>query len=149
MSRFFWLTAILILVMGCAKDIIVKPPSSLAGLYNGEITITKNANTSNPGPVNKEWIEWTFSDQKFWMKAIRTDERPQVFCDVFGNYTVTDKITTSQVSSSDPFTCELNDYPIGTFSLITRAGDTLDISGMIIHGDDQRALQITIWKVTQ
>ena len=136
MARFFLFMVIAIFVLalmfGCAKDIIVKPPSTLVGNYHGMITVIRGYNTSTPTTV-QEWIMWTFSDYKFWMYAEKTDLLPKVFCDITGNYATTDKITLSDTSVIDVFTCIHDDIPVGTFSIV-RESDSVKISGTMRDG---------------
>ncbi|SYZ74226.1 hypothetical protein TRIP_C60496 [Candidatus Zixiibacteriota bacterium] len=136
MARFFLsiLIAIFVLalVSGCPKDTIVKPPSTLVGNYHGLITIIRGYDTSTPTTV-QEWIDWTFSDYKFWMTAEKTDLLPKIFCDITGNYSLTDKITLSDTSMTDVFTCIHEDIPVGTFSIF-READSVKISGTMREG---------------
>jgi hypothetical protein len=147
MARFFMFVLfaifVLALVSGCPKDIVVKPPSTLVGNYHGLITVTRGYNTSTPTTF-QEWIQWTFSDYKFWMTAEKTDLLPKIFCDVTGNYNLTDKIAFSDTSVTDVFTCIHEDIPIGTFSLV-REGDSLNISGPY-GADGNRFIDISIKK---
>jgi hypothetical protein len=147
MARYFWLTFTAILVIGCAKDIVVKPPTTLVGAYSGKCTVIRSYGSSNPVTL-EEWIEWTFSEYRFWMKATRTDEKPQVFCDVSGSYSVTSNITFSGVAATDVFTCNPDDYPEGSFSII-QSGDSVSITGTKGEQPDQRYFSIQISKGTE
>ena len=148
MARTFWLTIIAILVLGCAKDILVKPPTTLVGVYDGKCTVLRNYGSSNPGPTLEQWVEWTFSDYRFWMKATRTDEKPQVFCDANGNYVLESQITLKDTVVI-PTTCDRSDVPLGTFSLLHLPGDTLEIKGAMGVSPNQRYLTIVLWKKGQ
>ncbi len=150
MARKLWVVLsiailVLALIIGCAKDIIVKPPSTLVGNYHGKTTVLKNYGSSNPGPKREQWIQWTFSDYKFWMKAEKTDLLIQVFCDVSGSYTTTDKINLENVVRGDIFICDSTDYPRGTFTLL-RQGDTISISGPMGTGTTISYLEVKIVK---
>jgi hypothetical protein len=120
----FYLAAliIIILLLGCAKDIIVKPPNTPKGVYNGLYTVITNYGSSSGATTRDQWIEWTFTDYKFYSKATKTDLKPQEFCDVSGNYSITSNITLSDTLVSVDFTCTHSDVPSGSFSYRTKAG---------------------------
>ncbi len=79
------LTAI-ILVLGCAKDIIVKSPPTLSGIYHGEYVYVDKPDQSG-GKTSSQWIKWTFTDYTYIMDTDRTDLKDPFTCDKwYGTY---------------------------------------------------------------
>ena len=132
MAKIFWLMLIFTILAGCAEDIVVEPPQSLRGVYDGEYIVTRDYGSSGGGTTVSQWVEWTFSDQKFWMVATKTDQRPKVFCDMSGNYKVENNI-----SLTDPETggdqCDPRDVPQGIFSLRRTIGDNNAIDSLYLE----------------
>jgi hypothetical protein len=114
----------IIIFLGCAKDIIVKPPTTLRGVYQGEYCFTDHPGSGQQ--TECQWITWTFTDYNFYMDAARTDERPPFTCDKwYGTYRLESNIifdTCIPVGLCNP------DHEIkGVFNLLRRE-DTLFIS---------------------
>ena len=90
---------VLILVLGCAKDIIVEPPTSFAGLYHGEYIFVDSPERG--GHTDSQWIKWTFTDYTYIMDTFRLDLRDRFTCDkYYGTYRTENKVIfdTSSVS---------------------------------------------------
>ncbi|MFQ5452936.1 MAG: hypothetical protein ACE5D6_01965, partial [Candidatus Zixiibacteriota bacterium] len=83
------LIILMAIILGCSDDLIVEPPPSLLGDYDGRYLVT-----SNFGDVNSQTkvflITWRFSDQNYWMY----DNDPvEEFCLPFGKYTLDVEVT--------------------------------------------------------
>lgn len=84
---------VLILVFGCAKDIIVKPPTSFAGFYHGEYIYQERPGSSDAPAAQEQWIKWTFTDYTFIMDTFRTDLKPAFTCEKwYGTYRIENNV---------------------------------------------------------
>jgi hypothetical protein len=121
-TRFYMAALIIIiLLLGCAKDIIVKGPDTLKGVYNGRYTVITDYGNSGGATTTNEWIDWKFTDYKFYctVSLKQTEEPP--FCDVSGNYKLQSKIIISDLQIV-PGVCTPEDAPLDTFNLIRKTG---------------------------
>ena len=118
MKRLFLIFFVMILIIGCADDIIIPKASELFGSYKGLYQIDSDA-----GPTREQYISWDFSDKQFWMVADRTDEKPQIFCDVTGFYEITDMMVLKDTVVAEQ-TCQHYEVPIGEFKM-RRSGDSV------------------------
>ncbi len=100
----------------CAKDIVVSPPSSLRGVYEGTYTRVKGYSSGSGQITDDEYIEWTFTDYKFYCDAIKENLKPRFACDCFGNYNTESGIALTHVEIK-PQVCDPEDSPKGNFSL--------------------------------
>ena len=123
---------VLILVLGCAKDIIVKAPGSLAGLYHGEY-IYQERPGSNDAPARQEqWIQWIFTTDTYNMDTFRTDLRPSFSCvKLYGNYRTENNVifdSATTVGQCEPI------YGIwGAFTPRTKNSDDPDRDTLILE----------------
>lgn len=121
--------AIAAFFIGCASDIILPEDPTLKGVYKGEYALVRNFGASNEQRFEQP-VTWTFEDQLFRM-SIDTAS-PNVgshsFCKVSGQYALTTGVrmqTLTSVPVGGQFTsCNRDEDPVGTFTLIRRA-DTL------------------------
>lgn len=132
MARLFWLVLAVAIMAGCAEDIVVEPPQSLRGVYDGEYIVTRDYGSSGGGTTVSQWVVWTFSDQKFWMEATKTDQRPKVFCDMSGNYKLETNITLSDPNTGGD-QCDPRDVPEGTFGLRRTIGADNQIDSLYLE----------------
>jgi hypothetical protein len=119
----FYIAALIIIVLllGCAKDIIVKGPDTLKGVYNGRYTVITDYGNSSGATTTNEWIDWKFTDYKFYC-TVAAKETDTVFCDVSGNYKLQSKIIISDLQIV-PGVCTPEDAPLDTFNLIRKTGE--------------------------
>jgi hypothetical protein len=122
MKRIVWLLLIGFLVVSCAEDIIVKPPSELRGNYKGSYWIETNVGSSGGSKTRWQWIDWTFTDIKFFCEATDTTLRDRITCDFDGFYTVENVMIFSDTTVK-PGTCDHDDIPVGEFDYITKSGE--------------------------
>jgi len=124
------LFAVMILAGSCAEDIIVNPPGELRGVYEGLYRIIWNYGGSGLSNTEEQYIEWTFTDQRFFMNATRTDEKPAITYDLSGNYGLENVMIFSDIIH-EPGTFSPESIPEGEFSLQTirhdGAPDTLKL----------------------
>jgi hypothetical protein len=117
-------------MFGCASDIILEPPPSLKGTYEGRYYVV-----SNPGAANEieryQTIDFEFDDISYRMTIDTLNLGVTTFkiCKVSGKYVlgdnvVLDQITSGPVGGSKFSTCNNADNPEGQFG-ITRKGDSL------------------------
>jgi len=137
----------IILVLGCAKDIIVPPITTLAGVYHGEYKVIRNYG-GNDQTHDEEWIEWHFTDQTFSMTAERLTERPKVFCDWFGFFELKSNIIFSKAyGGADQ--CDPNDRPDTTFTFRRISTEGRDSIYMFrIYGTPAKKVEIRIGKAS-
>jgi len=116
MKRLIYLIALMFIIAGCAEDIVVAPPGQLRGVYEGTYTIVYK----ETGSTTTEWqyVDWTFTDLKYFMEASKTDLRPPITCDISGNYILDSKILFTDTSVV-PGTCKSESYIAGEFAFIT------------------------------
>ena len=89
MKKAFGILFVLALIIwGCKGDIIVEPPSSLRGAYEG--TYIRIKQYSSAQITDEQQIDWTFSDQKFWCS--HADSLNWFVCEFSGTYELTDKV---------------------------------------------------------
>ncbi len=140
MNRLFLILIIICLIVGCAKDIIIPQASDLRGDYKGLYEIDPDT-----GPTREQYIAWTFSDNRFWMTADRTDEKPQIFCDVNGFYEITDMMVLKDTVVAEQ-TCQHYEVPVGEFKM-RRSADSVILKqyDVAIHAFKN----ITIVKVSE
>lgn len=114
---------IIILLLGCAKDIIVKAPITLKGAYSGRYTVVTNVGFGGGETTRDQWTEWTFTDYKFYCKLDTTKPYTEVyFCDFSGNYALSSNITLADTLVSVGQTCTHSDVAVGSFSYRTKPG---------------------------
>jgi hypothetical protein len=113
---------IIILLLGCAEDIVVRSKPSLKGVYNGRYTVKTNVGFGGGETTRNEWIDWKFTDYKFYCTVSSKQTEDPPFCDVSGNYTLSNGIAFSDLQIV-PGVCMPEDAPVGTFSLIRKNGE--------------------------
>jgi len=135
----------IVLVLGCAKDIIVPPATTLAGVYHGEYVVYPDLE-GNAAKI-PEWIEWHFTDQTFSMTAERLTERPKVFCDWWGFFELKSNIIFSKADGRGD-QC-VHDYaPDTTFIFRRISAEGRDSLYMFrIFGNPTMKVEIKIGKV--
>ncbi len=115
----------IVIVVGCAKDIIVPPSSDIRGSYTG--TYESVTNYKVPGTISRiQDVKWTFSDTRFWCDY-DSSSIARVFCDFLGNYTLGTQVITFTDTLVEEQICTHSDIPIGEFTMGSR-GDTLRIA---------------------
>jgi hypothetical protein len=144
------LVIVAIFVLGCAEDIIVKPPTDLRGVYHGIYERIKNYSSGSGGRIrHDQYIEWSFSDQQFWCDAIDTTLKPRFTCDFTGFYDLADKMILKD-TIVDAMTCDHNDIPVGNFQFMRKENpdglDSLIMEQLDTKDDVYKAIRIKRWE---
>lgn len=111
------------LIIGCASDIYLDPPPSLAGRYAGTYARTDQGGS---GVKQEQNILWLFTDQK-WVLDVDKDQYTSFqICESFGRYSLEDRVRLT-VDGSQPVgtlpggdnwsSCSDGLNPIGLFTL--------------------------------
>lgn len=118
MKRYiFLMIASVIIITGCAKDIVVTQQGELRGYYPGEFIYTENWGSGTGSQTTKQYIHWTFTDQKFFCE-IDTVKNTQIeFCGFSGSYVYEDNVVFSNVQPK-PGVCIDDAITEDEFSLI-------------------------------
>ncbi len=111
---------------GCKEDIIVEPPSGLRGNYSGIYEITDNAGSGTGSSTDWQYVDWTFSDQKFWCDAADTTLRDRITCDFSGGYEYDGSELMLADTIVSPGTCDHDDIAVGSFSKTVKPGNQQD-----------------------
>ena len=127
----FLLFAAVLMLAGCADDIIITQRSELRGAYKGYYKIIENYETGGETHTEIQYIDWTFTDQKFFCEVNDTINA-QWLCDCSGNYALENVLVFSDTLIGAQ-TCDRDRIPIGDFQLIKYnnsegAIDSLEIS---------------------
>jgi hypothetical protein len=118
------LLLIILIIISCAKDIIVKSPATLKGAYHGRYSVTYNYGSSTGGSTKQQWIEWTFTDYKFYCKLDELKPYDKInFCDFSGNYDLKSNISFTDTLVNASMQCDHEDTPFGGFSIIRKSGE--------------------------
>jgi hypothetical protein len=94
--------------------------SGLRGFYNGTYMVIEDFGGSHP-VVLEQFIDWVFTDYRFFCQA-DTTLGEKIFCDFSGYYSLTNKVTFSNVLIG-PGICNPDHIPEGDFSFIRIIGD--------------------------
>jgi len=122
----------------CRDDLLVEPPPTLIGAYNGVFTIMEVANGIDTIDFRNQFVDFTFTSTTYRFRWDGSqDTAPSVdtastniqyFCDSDGDYTLESGV---QMTVSDPnvnpVVCSEDNNPEGSFSLDQSRGDTVRI----------------------
>jgi hypothetical protein len=155
MKRLVGLFIFGIFIFGCAKDIIVEPPSNLRGAYTGTYQVIWNYGSGGggtTGPKTEEQnIDWTFTDYTFRM-TVPEGDTTQITNNCSGNYTVGNKMVFTVVYK-EPGSFNPKSLPEGEFDFITikteGAKDTLRFTQLSGEATSQIYKTINLIKTTQ
>jgi len=119
---------ILVLLVSCAKDIIVEPPTSLRGFYIGKYYVS---HALEGATITKDdEVEWTFTDQQHFCDFIVAEGTERLFCDFSGSYSVEANLNITVTDTANQI-CMEEDIPSGVFSVqwirVEEGNDTLII----------------------
>jgi hypothetical protein len=131
------ISALVILAVSCAKDVILQPPASLQGEYHGLYSFTKNYSGSagSPQTLTVPITKWIFTETGYNMKVDTTGD--VAFCSPFGHYTLSDRVELDQDINGSGCSGTVADAtlnPEGDFTLrrppdsviLTQVNDTKD-----------------------
>lgn len=133
------------ILASCAKDIVIAPPSELRGFYEGSYKVVYNYGSSTGSTTDEEYLDWTFSDQKFFLNAARLDEKEAITFNMSGDYSLQNKMVFSNIAT-EPGTFRLESIPEGEFDYTTiryeGAKDTLRFYQL--EGEENSLIEKTI-----
>jgi hypothetical protein len=115
-----------VLIIGCAKDIIVQSPSEIRGYYEGRYQSVTNYRVEGT-VIRTEDVLWTFTDRIFRCEWDSSNGNPKVFCDFSGTYALEQNLVFSD-TIVEPQTCQHSDIPVGDFTLDRVGDDSLIIT---------------------
>jgi len=131
------LTFVSLLLLSCAKDIVVDPPTSLRGYYEGRYFVINNVSGSTI--TREDIINWTFTDATHICVFPSVSER--IFCDFSGSYSVEANLTLSIAQIATQI-CNTDDVPDGVFSVQwvrpDDAADTLYLEQFDVPNDRKK-----------
>ncbi len=136
-KKLLLLTFVSLLLLSCAKDIFVPPPTSLRGFYIGRYFVINNVSGSTI--TREDVVHWTFTDATHI--CVFPSLTVRKFCDFSGSYTVESNLslTIAQVATQ---ICNLDDVPEDVFSIRwvrpDDAADTLYIEQFDIPNDRKK-----------
>ncbi|RKX23732.1 MAG: hypothetical protein DRP45_09815 [Candidatus Zixiibacteriota bacterium] len=125
MNRFlrFWivllvLTMVISILVGCRDDIVVPPPASLIGLYEGTYTYREICGIdTNWDTTQLVTMRFTNTSYSMMMDAIVPDTE-RVFCDVMGDYELVGGCKLEQTDSNlTNMVCTPRQNPKGSFGI--------------------------------
>jgi hypothetical protein len=139
MKHVAWLFILAVIIAACADDIVVPPQSELRGFYTGKFIIVENYGSGTGAITTEQFVNWTFTDQRFFLEVdtVLTDEIK--VCDHSGYYTLANKMEFSQVIL-EPGTCNQDYVMEGEFSFIARRHDDAPDSLFFEHLNNSTAL---------
>ncbi len=124
----------LLSIIACNKDII-DPPEGPLGYYKGEYIIEENLDSGGiPQTLITQFINWTFTDQQFWLEVDTNRTDNIEICDFFGFYILSGQIEFYQVTQ-EAGTCSDESKAEGNFTFIKKiyenAPDTMEFVQLI------------------
>jgi hypothetical protein len=121
----------LLIIAGCAKDIVVKPPEGLRGAYEGTYTVREKVGSSNPPEPIRQFVQWTFTDQRFFCDIDTLKNLEIKICNHSGNYEMGNRVTFKD-TLVEPGTCDHAHIVIDEFDFVAKrfedAPDTLEFT---------------------
>lgn len=141
-------TALVVIALSCASDIVLEEEFSLKGLYKGRY-IWKDNETQQERVQN---IEWKFTDINFKMNADPNNFLDECFCEAWGTYELTERI---KLDENSPIpqpdlgcegSCDQELGPDGLFTL-EQPGDSIKLTYQSDDGDTLK--QILLVRVSQ
>lgn len=133
MVKYFWLTLFaLVILAGCAKDIVLGGDTELVGVYNAFFYYTEDYGSSTAKTI-KVKLNWNFLSDKAFNYSVDNEDPftdpDNSVCDVSsGDYsrTTVNDITFSKVVAGVGSVCDESTLVNGTFSYKT-VSDTIEI----------------------
>ena len=138
-------TALAVIALSCASDIVFKEPPSLKGLYKGRY-IWMDLETNQERVQN---IEWKFTDIYFFMNTDPDNQLEECFCKASGTYELTEGIKLDENSAIQPDlgcggSCDKELGPDGFFSL-EQPGDSIKLT----QSEGNIFKEVLLKKITQ
>lgn len=115
-QKLLLLTFVSLLLLSCAKDIIVLPPDTLRGFYIGRLFVKENYSYGGSSTEYMD-VEWTFRDQSNECVTTIANGQNLNICDFIGRYELENGVLFSGTTTNIPETCNDNLLPSGLFSL--------------------------------
>lgn len=139
MKHVAWLLiVVVVLIVACADDIVVPPQSEIRGFYTGKFVIVEDCGSANPTTYDDQYINWTFSDQRFWLEldTIKTPPGDRKICDFSGFYKLESNINFNEVLLAGGQQCNQDYVADGEWSFINLrhddAPDTIRMEPILI-----------------
>jgi hypothetical protein len=134
-------TALVVIALSCASDIVLEEEFSLKGLYTGKYIVITNYGSTNEVKQEQN-IKWKFTDIAFRMEIDLENPLPQCFCIVSGTYTLENIIVLTITTSQPPgdfdgvscTACNSDLDPVGSFTLL-QPNDSLTLTYSSQQGD--------------
>ena len=129
MKRVAWLFVVAVLLAGCADDIVVEQSGDLRGYYTGEFIIVENYGSGSGAiTTDGQYINWTFTDQRFYLEVDTARTLDVEICDFSGYYELGTSMQFDRIQF-DVGLCKPEFVAEGEFTFITKridnAPDTL------------------------
>jgi hypothetical protein len=111
---------VLVVVFGCADDIILPKDPPLNGVYKGTYTVTQDYGAAAESTLTN-FVIWRFTDTKYFMKLDTARHTGVCFCRVEGRYSLTDGVRLKESSwqvdgrAEGCTACNESSNPDGTF----------------------------------
>lgn len=106
-----------ILLISCAKDILVQPPNSLRGFYVGRFYVTKNYSSSENAITDYVNVQWTFTDYTHQCLTEVAEGQDLNLCSFRGDYTVENQLIFSGTRKAAIEVCDDEFMPDTNFSI--------------------------------
>ena len=139
-------TALVVIALSCASDIVLEEEFSLKGLYKGKYIWTDLK-------LNQERvqnIEWKFTDIAFFMNTDPDNQLEECFCEASGTYELTERVELDE-NSTIPRpdlgcggSCDLELGPDGLFTL-EQPGDSIKLT----QSEGNIFKQVLLKRITQ
>ncbi len=129
---------VIVLLVSCAKDILVTPPDSLFGYYIGRyyVTVPYSSQLASTDYINVGWSFTTFG-HICSTAVVETEELN--LCSFAGEYTVADVISFTGTRKNGLEVCDDEFFPFGEFTVqwtqIDDGNDTLILQQHDIEND--------------
>ncbi|MEW5923181.1 MAG: hypothetical protein AB1746_04265 [Candidatus Zixiibacteriota bacterium] len=105
------------ILASCADDIIIPQQSPLRGAYRGSYTVVENYNTGGATVTHFQYVDWTFTDQKFFCDVNDTISSEIWLCNFSGGYKLENVLVFSDTLVGVQ-TCNKDFIPVGDMQLI-------------------------------
>ncbi len=145
MKKFALLGILLItaglIVNACKDDVILEPPPSIVGFYEGTYEIERGQGQN--AEVKSQAITWRFTETNYFMDADTTDpayDSDICFCKGRGTYSVSDRVRLVPLNSGSGTpdncdSCDPSEQPEGSYTLEQPAGGLRLTWQQVINGE--------------
>ncbi len=138
------LTALIIVLAGCAPDTSFNTTTKLEGIYKGTYEVIKDYNTNSPAS-DKDNIEWVFAGKKFWCYFRPLQGESPLTCNFFGSFEIESSVVLKDTTVIGQ--CNHSYIAIEGFSMTSR-NDSLFLEREYRNYDPPLKIRVSLQKDT-